>query len=75
VGLFASGVPAPEVGFEMMGSDRCVAADCELAWPSQKVAVLLASGGEAAFVAAGWKVFLAGEPSLLNTLIGLLRRA
>ena len=74
VGLFASRLPAPEVGFEMMGSDRCVAADCELAWPSQKVAVLLASGGEAAFVAAGWKVFLAGEPSLLNTLIGLLTR-
>ena len=74
-GLFAAGVLAPEVGYELMGSDGCVAADCELAWPSRKVAVLLATGAEPEFVAAGWKVFLADEPSLLNTLIGLLKQA
>ena len=27
-GLYAVGVAAPEVGFELMGSDGCVAADC-----------------------------------------------
>jgi DEAD/DEAH box helicase domain-containing protein len=74
-GLFEAGVPAPEVGFELMGDDHCVAADCELAWPLRKVAVLLASGGESAFVAAGWKVFLRDEPSILNALIGLLKPA
>ncbi len=72
--LFAAGVPAPEVGFELMGSDRCVAADCELAWSSRKVAVLLAGGATSEFAAAGWKVFHADEPSLLKTLTGLLKR-
>ena len=51
--LFEAGVAAPEVGYELMGSDGCVAADCELAWPGRKVAVLLASGGEAEFVGGG----------------------
>ena len=74
-GLFEAGISAPEVGYELMGSDGCVAADCELAWPGRKVAVLLASGGESAFAAAGWKGFLADESSLLNTLIGLLKQA
>jgi hypothetical protein len=73
--LFAAGVPAPEVGYELMGSDGCVAADCELAWPSRNVAVLLATGAESEFVAAGWTVFVADAPSLLNTLIGLLKQA
>jgi hypothetical protein len=58
-----------------MGGDQCVAGDCELAWSAQRVAVLLATGGETAFVAAGWRVFLADEPSLLNILIGLLKQA
>jgi hypothetical protein len=74
-GLFEAGIPAPEVGFELMGGDQCVAGDCELAWPAQKVAVLLATGGETAFVAAGWTAFRADEPSLLNMLIGLLKQA
>ena len=73
--LFEVGVAAPEVGFELMGDNHCVAADCELAWQARKVAVLLATGGESAFVSAGWEVFLADEPSLLNTLIGLLKPA
>jgi DEAD/DEAH box helicase domain-containing protein len=75
VGLFEAGAPAPEVGFELMGDDRCVAAECELAWPSRKVAVLLAPGGEPAFVKAGWKALHADESALLNTLIVLLRQA
>jgi hypothetical protein len=73
--LFSAGVPAPEVGYELMGLDGCVAADCELAWPSQKAAVLLASGAESDFVEAGWTVFLVEETSVANTLIGLLKRA
>jgi DEAD/DEAH box helicase domain-containing protein len=73
--LFSAGVPAPEVGFELMGSDGCVAADCELAWPSRNVAVLLGTGAESEFVAAGWKAFLLDEPQILNTLTGLLKRA
>jgi len=72
-GLFEAGVPAPEVGFELMGHDHCVAADCELAWPTRRVAVVLASGGESDFVAAGWRVFLVNDPTLLQSLIGLLK--
>ena len=71
--LFEADVSAPIVGFELMGSDNCVSADCELAWPSQKVAVQLATGGESGFTTAGWKVFLADNPALLSELIGLLK--
>lgn len=61
--LFVAGVPAPEVGYELgTGSDGCVAADCELAWPSRNVAVLLATGAESEFVAAGWTVFVVDAP-------------
>lgn len=72
-GLFEAGLPAPQVGFELMGGDDCVAGDCELAWPARKVAVLLSTGGGNAFLAAGWKVFLADNPALLSELISLMK--
>jgi hypothetical protein len=72
--LYTAGVPAPEVGFELMGPDGCVVADCELAWPSRTVAVLLNAGSEPEFAAAGWTALLADTPSLLNTLTGLLKQ-
>jgi DEAD/DEAH box helicase domain-containing protein len=72
VGLYAAGVPAPEVGFELMGSDGCVAADCELAWPSKRIAVLLIPDDAPAFIAAGWTVCRADDATLLDTLTGLL---
>ncbi len=70
--LFEAGVQAPVVGYELMGADGCVVADCELAWPARQVAVQLTTGEEAAFVAKKWSVFLADNPSLLSKLIGLL---
>lgn len=75
IGLFEAGVAAPEVGYELMGTNGCVVADCELAWPACKLAVLLVAGEEVALVSAGWRVFLADDPVLLNTLIGLLNQA
>jgi DEAD/DEAH box helicase domain-containing protein len=71
--LFEAGFPAPQVGFELMGGDDCVVGDCELAWPARKVAVLLSTGEETAFLEAGWKVFLADNPALLSELTGLMK--
>jgi DEAD/DEAH box helicase domain-containing protein len=72
-GLFEAGIPAPEVGFELMGDDHCVAGDCELAWPARKVAVQLSTGGQTAFLGAGWKVFIANNPALLSELTSLMK--
>jgi DEAD/DEAH box helicase domain-containing protein len=71
--LFTSGVKAPEVGYELMGADGCVVADCELAWSARKVAVLLTADAKPAFVAVGWKVLIADDPAVLNTLKGWLK--
>ncbi len=72
-GLFQAGIAAPEVGFELMGDNHCVVGDCELAWPARKVALQLSTGGETAFLAAGWRVFLADNPTLFSELISLMK--
>lgn len=71
--LFAAGVKAPEVGYELMGADGCVAADSELAWPARKVAVLTGDDAKPVFVAAGWNVFVVGDAGLVERLVGLLK--
>lgn len=69
-------LPLPVVGHELTDQQGRVSADAELAWPSQKVAVLLPERMEAteAFKAAGWKVFsvadLADQQPLLVFLKG-----
>lgn len=70
--LFAAGVPAPTVGFELLGSDGCVAAEAELAWVDARVAVLL-TGDDAALAAAGWRVFALGAESLAQRLTEILK--
>jgi hypothetical protein len=53
------GKPLPVVGYELQDEQGRVCAEAELAWPSEKVAVLLPEQAEAAedFAAQGWKVF------------------
>jgi DEAD/DEAH box helicase domain-containing protein len=70
--LFALGMPAPVVGFELLGADQRVVAECELAWPTKQVAVTL---GEPAkeLIAAGWTAFSHDSAKLAERLVTLLK--
>jgi DEAD/DEAH box helicase domain-containing protein len=54
--LSNASLPAPEVGYELVGPDGAVLASAELAWPAKKVAVQRPDESATAqeFVAAGW---------------------
>jgi DEAD/DEAH box helicase domain-containing protein len=56
-------LPAPTVGFELLSPTGVVVAQAELAWPEQRVAVLLPGEDEsrALFADAGWQVFEAHQ--------------
>ena len=71
--LFADGLPAPVVGYELLDSSACVAAEAELAWPERKVVVLLTNAGIETFEKMGWKVLGITAPGLDGTLRGLLK--
>lgn len=71
--LYQLGVNAPTVGYELLGADRRVEAECELAWPERKVAVLLPGQFDDVFAAAGWTVFPHDAEALAITLAQLLR--
>jgi len=61
-----TGLPAPEVGFELTDGKGQVLADAELAWPTQRVAVLHGEQTETAdvFKQKGWDVYSADEDAL-----------
>ena len=65
----------PVVGHELTDLQGRVSADAELAWPSQKAAVLLPERMEAAeaFKAAGWKVFSVADLADPQPLLVLLK--
>jgi DEAD/DEAH box helicase domain-containing protein len=71
--LFALGIGAPDVGFELLGPDRRIVAESELAWPQQKVAVVLRNQLEDEFVADGWTVFAIDADGLSSNLVNLLK--
>jgi len=71
--LFAEGVTAPTVGYELENGDGCIVADAELAWSASKVAVLLTSEFEAQFREAGWKVFTHDMDGLADAIVKLLK--
>ncbi len=71
--LFALGVPAPEVGYELLGADGRVEGECELAWPGARVAVVLQGGSKSPFVVAGWTVFSTDESALADRIADSLR--
>jgi len=66
--LFAAGVVAPVVGYQMMDDSGCVVAESELAWTAKKVAVLLAGAEGAVFESQGWKLVFVGDAGLDTTL-------
>ena len=71
VSLVESGKPAPEVGYELEGSRGGVAAEAEIAWPDQKVAVLVGNqvGYRERFLTRDWNVFVPDEdPKWVETL-------
>ena len=67
--LADAGAPAPEVGLELEGPKGECVADCELAWPEQKVVVLRPDQDDLAFIwtGYGWTVLqLRGEANLTD---------
>ena len=67
-------LPAPEVGFELTDGKGQVLAEAELAWPTQRVAVLHGEQAEeaAAFEEAGWRVLSAAEGALAEQVVKAL---
>jgi DEAD/DEAH box helicase domain-containing protein len=61
--LHESGKGLPEVGFEIVGSDGTVAGQAELAWETEKIAVLLDEQlpYRDEFENQGWKIFTSEE--------------
>ena len=62
----AVGLPVPEVGLELADGKGQVLAEAELAWPTQRVAVLHGEQADeaAAFEQAGWRVLSIAEDAL-----------
>jgi DEAD/DEAH box helicase domain-containing protein len=71
--LFAEGVTAPIVGYELANNAGCIIGDAELGWPSAKVAVLINKDFDAEFRAAGWTVLSVDMEGLAAVLIKLLK--
>lgn len=59
----SDGLPAPEVGYELLDEKGIVCAQAELAWPERKVVAVLPEGAYALelFEARGWTVLDAEE--------------
>ena len=66
--LFAAGVDAPVVGYQMLDESGCVVAESELAWTAKKVAVLLVGAEGGALESLGWKIVVVGDADLETTL-------
>lgn len=76
--LAEAGMPAPEVGYEILGGAGTVAGSAELAWPTSKLAVLHPTQEEctSAFTEAGWHVVpLATAAASPNELIDRLKQS
>lgn len=71
--LFAAGVPAPVVGYELVGADGCIAAQAELGWPGARVAVVIDAQGGPAFAADGWTFFTHDREALAQSLVEHLK--
>ena len=67
----ATGLPAPEMGFELTDDKGEVQAEAELAWPKERVAVLHGEQGEntAAFERGGWQTFSPDEEAVAERII------
>ena len=72
--LFKRRVPPPDVGYELARATGTVLAESELAWPTRKIAVVLAEHPEsrASFEKAGWRVFEEGAEKLVEAVAAAL---
>ena len=67
--LAANGIPPPEVGFELAGPGGDVVAEAELAWETERGAVLLAPDARQPFEEAGWRTFPADATDLTEAIL------
>ena len=67
----ATGLPTPDVGFELTDDKGEVQAEAELAWPKERVAVLHGEQAEntAAFERGGWQMFSPNEEAVAERII------
>lgn len=72
--LFAAGVRAPTVGYELLGENDCVVAQAELAWPDHRIAVLIGADGASTFESAGWTVFTHDTEALEQSIVKILKK-
>ena len=63
------GIPPPDVGFELGGPDGEVVAEAELAWETERGAVLLAPEAHQPFAEAGWRTFPADATDLTDAIL------
>jgi DEAD/DEAH box helicase domain-containing protein len=74
--LAIAGLPAPQVGYELLDDKGRIVAESEMAWPACRVTVLLPdTGAEAKFQAAGWTCFVWAEGPLPDALMNHLKGA
>ena len=62
--LAIGGLPAPVIGYELIDGSGCVVGEAEMAWPADRVAVVLTSDLISVFSAAGWTVIVADDQQI-----------
>ena len=67
--LAAKGIPPPEVGFELAGPGGEVVAEAELAWETERGAVLLAPDVRQPFEEAGWRTLQEDATELTEAIL------
>jgi DEAD/DEAH box helicase domain-containing protein len=74
--LAMAGLPAPQVGYELLDDKGRIVAESEMAWPACRVTILLPdTSAEAKFQAAGWTCFVWAEGPLPDVLMNQLKGA
>lgn len=72
--LAQTSFPIPMLGYGLMDAKGCIVAEAEMAWESDRIAVLLAQDTNfEQFIAAGWKCLVATEETPPDALFELLR--
>ena len=74
--LAVTGLPAPQVGYELLDDKGRIVAESEMAWPAVRLTILLPhTGAEAEFEAAGWTCFVVTDGPLPVELMNKLKEA
>ncbi|ABK43864.1 DEAD/DEAH box helicase domain protein [Magnetococcus marinus MC-1] len=68
--LAKTGWPEPEVGYELADASGEIVGEAEVAWETERIAIVMDDESKGAFTQAQWKVFTAdevlGDPTLLG---------